>query len=365
MRINLAAVGTGFLLLGQLSTASANDGKLYGIKSDGTREIFQIDVSGPDIASGNIVQISSNAQGWVSNAAARDPRDGRVFFTEALNNARVAVFDPSQSTLNGGTEDCVANPLNCQEEVPLGGTPAGNPQLAGRLGMRQSATSPDPRLFGVAQNIAGRPIQVIDTNTGVSSTYGVLTLGGSPLNTGAGGDQEFNPLDIMCPGPTADPADDFLIPAGSMFVIQNVANPKVWVVPASEINTCDLTAECNLAVVEVTGAITAFGSRQPQGLGFDFNSDPAVNGGRPRAWTTWSPSGGDQGVIAALDPCSGALVSSIIGTPKLISDLASVVTPGLTGFTGTGCRCVSPTSSSALALLLAPALLFFRRRRSA
>ncbi|MBI2375210.1 MAG: hypothetical protein HYV07_14535 [Deltaproteobacteria bacterium] len=361
MRTNFAAMGMTLLLLSQASVADAqtSDGRIYGFATNTNRDIYQIDVNG---VAPTFTKISKNALGWFSNAATRDPRDSFVYFTENTTNARLGRFDPAQSTINGGTKDCYVTPLQCMSTV---GTGAGNPSLSGRLGMRQFAFAPDPRIVGVAQNISDgtgiRPLYIVNPGTGVATYYGRLTVGGVSLNAGPGGDQDFNPLDIDCTGTPAN----VLIPAGSLFVIPAVSNPNVYVVPATEFDDCDGGGDCDLETVVVTNPITGFGSGQVQGMGFDLNTNVSINSGRLRLWTAWSGATPNPIPVAALDVCTAAVVSGsyFASPPAQFGDLTSVIQPGGIGFTGVGCRCVAQRNDAALALVLLPALLVIRRRR--
>ncbi|MBI2378465.1 MAG: hypothetical protein HYV07_30985 [Deltaproteobacteria bacterium] len=332
------------LAVGIAANAQAGDGHIYGLQPDSAKNMYQIDVTG---AFPTITLISKNAQPWqASSTLARDPLTGAVYFTNSAAPSDLAAFDPALSTLNGGSNNCVTSPDSCQ--ILIGGS-GSNPQLAGRLEFRDGAAT---QLFGVAQNLANRPIELIDHATGVASLFGYITVGGVLKNTGAGGDHTFNQTDINCP--------IGLMPPGSMFIVPNVANPALWMIHATEFDDCINLGECNLEMNTVTSAIIGMGAARPTGLGFDQNTNPSFNGGRPRLWSTWN----DQ-TLVGIDPCTGTILAGTgVRSQTQIADLTNEVAPK-TGFTIVGCSSVEGASAADLLVLGLIPLFFFRRRRSA
>lgn len=131
----------------------AQDGFLYDFNVNGN--IYRIDT-----ATNTRTLISSVSYGTVYSAA-RNPLTGIVYYVEE-GGGSVSVFDPSLSVINGGAENCVANPGNCNFEINNG---VGNPNLNYRMGFH-----PDGRLFAYSSSGGtARNIYLIDTSTGAAT----------------------------------------------------------------------------------------------------------------------------------------------------------------------------------------------------
>ncbi|MBI4822367.1 MAG: hypothetical protein HY791_39265 [Deltaproteobacteria bacterium] len=361
MRFWLAAPAA-VAFLGAAQNASAiGDGRMYALQSDAEKLFYQIDVTGagqPTIQPATDLPISKNVQPFATvTSIARDPETGAVLFTENSIGSGLAAFDPSLSTVNGGPNDCrpapLGNPSLCQFLLADSPATSGNPRLAGRLGFRFGPSASDPRLFGAAQNLPNEPLYTVGFD-GIAVAYGQPTVGGVPFSTGAGGDHTFNAFDINCTGPSP-----FMIPAGTMFIIQNAASPSLWKIDASEFKDCDAGTECNLELTTLTTDVLNFGSARPTGMAFDMNTNVAIADGKQRLWVAWSDR-----TLAALNPCNGIRIApTVIKTPRQVADLADVVQP-ITGFTVVGCSSTEGADwADVLILGLLP--LFWRRRKAA
>lgn len=256
------------------------DGYLYEFQ-------FNDDIFRVNSATSARTQISSVSYGTVYSGA-RSPISGIVYYFEEGSGA-VSIFDPALSTLNGGSENCITNPGNCNFEINDG---TGNPNMNYRL-----AFHPDGRLFGYSSSGGNaRRVYLIDTSSGVATWFG--TLSGTAVPT-TGGDIAFNRTTITCGG--GDPFAS--IAAGSMFI---GVGDILYIVSAAQISGCSSPCTLNPAAINTNLP----GSRNVTGLGFEYDNDLWIGEYQ-------------QDEMIRVNPCNANSALAAIALPGLTVELTS------------------------------------------